>query len=272
VKRDSYTGLDYANMRMYSSYGGRFNTPDPFQGVAKGASDVSTPGSWNKYGYTLGDPVNNMDPQGMFLPFCDPYIDGCDNGCDPVDGLPECMYYPWGISLQGGGGGGGGPTMPSAYEMMTLNRAFLNASLMLLTPSCAGLFNVGGASVGPGDLLADLLAGSTDAGVITFGTVPAGAVATATPIVSPDLNPGVLITLDNLRFGGWATETPMQQAGTLLHELGHAYADIFGQQTTLIRNNDNPENPDGTPNPVGAANQAWNKNQINTNCVAPYKY
>src|SRR5580658_10230001 len=28
--RDSYTGFDYAVNRMYSSYDGRFNTPDPY--------------------------------------------------------------------------------------------------------------------------------------------------------------------------------------------------------------------------------------------------
>jgi RHS repeat-associated protein len=60
------------DQRFYASTYGRFNTPDRFQGEAKGASDPGTPASWNKYAYTLGDPVNNVDPQGMYLPSCPP--------------------------------------------------------------------------------------------------------------------------------------------------------------------------------------------------------
>jgi RHS repeat-associated protein len=74
-------GLDYGDHRMYASTYGRFNTPDPFQGKAKGAGDPGTPGSWNKYEYTLGDPVNNVDPQGTFLPIpCDPSLCPFGNG------------------------------------------------------------------------------------------------------------------------------------------------------------------------------------------------
>jgi RHS repeat-associated protein len=61
----SYTGLDYANQRMYASTYGRFNTPDPFGGSAK----LGNPGSWNRYAYALGDPVNGNDPSG--LDYCD---------------------------------------------------------------------------------------------------------------------------------------------------------------------------------------------------------
>jgi len=78
--RDSYSGLDYADQRFYASSYGRFLTADPFQGVAKGASDPDTPASWNKYAYTLGDPVNNVDPRGMFLPSCDPDGGPCWGG------------------------------------------------------------------------------------------------------------------------------------------------------------------------------------------------
>lgn len=48
------------NQRFYLSSYGRFLTPDRFQGQAKGASD----------------PVNNNDPQGMYLPEC-PVDGGC---------------------------------------------------------------------------------------------------------------------------------------------------------------------------------------------------
>jgi RHS repeat-associated protein len=59
--RDSYTGLDYADQRFYASTYGRFNTPDPYAGSVK----PNSPGSWNRYSYTLGDPVNGNDPTGQ---------------------------------------------------------------------------------------------------------------------------------------------------------------------------------------------------------------
>lgn len=58
--RDSVTGLDYADQRLYASAYGRFNAADPSnQGVA---SSPNVPGSMNRYSYTGGDPVNNVDP------------------------------------------------------------------------------------------------------------------------------------------------------------------------------------------------------------------
>jgi RHS repeat-associated protein len=58
--RRSYTGLDYADQRFYASTYGRFNTPDPYSGSAT----LLNPLSWNRYSYTLGDPVNGNDPTG----------------------------------------------------------------------------------------------------------------------------------------------------------------------------------------------------------------
>ena len=54
-------GLDYADQRFYASSYGRFNTPDPYGGSA-GPSD---PGSWNRYTYAGGDPINKGDPTGL---------------------------------------------------------------------------------------------------------------------------------------------------------------------------------------------------------------
>jgi len=65
--RDSYTGFDYADQRFYASTYGRFNTPDPYMAAAKGANDPKTPGSWNRYAYVQGDPINANDPRGLYL-------------------------------------------------------------------------------------------------------------------------------------------------------------------------------------------------------------
>jgi RHS repeat-associated protein len=70
--RDSETGLDYADQRYHQPGMGRFITPDPFMGSG-GPSD---PGSWNRYAYAGGDPVNQFDPTGLdfqgFVAVCDP--------------------------------------------------------------------------------------------------------------------------------------------------------------------------------------------------------
>ena len=64
--RDSYTGLDYADQRFYASTYGRFNTPDP----SGGSVNPGNPQSWNRYSYTLGDPINGTDPSGLDSNFC----------------------------------------------------------------------------------------------------------------------------------------------------------------------------------------------------------
>ncbi len=58
--RDSATGLDYANNRYYSNAYGRFMTPDPYSNSGR----LGDPGSWNRYVYTRGDPVNRLDQTG----------------------------------------------------------------------------------------------------------------------------------------------------------------------------------------------------------------
>ena len=58
--RDVNSGLEYAHSRYYSGGYGRFVTPDQ-----SGASmDPRNPGSWGRYSYAQGDPVNNNDPSG----------------------------------------------------------------------------------------------------------------------------------------------------------------------------------------------------------------
>jgi RHS repeat-associated protein len=77
--RDSATGLDYAQNRYYASQIGRFTTADPY--VASGGP--ADPGSWNRYAYVQGDPVNANDPTGGMIVIID-----CDSlhPCPPGDG------------------------------------------------------------------------------------------------------------------------------------------------------------------------------------------
>ena len=57
-----FVGQDYADQRYYNSIGGRFLTPDP-GGIR--TADPKNPGSWNRYAYANGDPVNRNDPTGL---------------------------------------------------------------------------------------------------------------------------------------------------------------------------------------------------------------
>jgi len=65
--RDGNTGFDYAMNRYYMSAHGRFLSPDPYPGSATAARS----GSWNRYGYTEGNPVDRNDPTGLFMNFKD---------------------------------------------------------------------------------------------------------------------------------------------------------------------------------------------------------
>jgi RHS repeat-associated protein len=55
-----FVGQDYADQRYYSVGWGRFYTADPYM-ASGGAAE---PGSWNRYAYVGGDPVNYVDPTG----------------------------------------------------------------------------------------------------------------------------------------------------------------------------------------------------------------
>jgi len=59
--RDSFTALDYADQRYYASSYGRFNTADRLASSAM----AGDPGSWNRYSYAGGDPINRSDPKGL---------------------------------------------------------------------------------------------------------------------------------------------------------------------------------------------------------------
>ena len=91
--RDAFTELDYADQRYYASSYGRFNTADQYMASA-GPGD---PGSWNRYAYVAGDPVNRVDPTGQeFM------------------GAQDCMANPEQCQSDDGGGWGfGGPIFSS---------------------------------------------------------------------------------------------------------------------------------------------------------------
>ena len=101
VRDSTPSAQDYAGQRYYSNVTGRFFSPDP-GGIA--TADPMDPGSWNRYAYVQGDPVNHQDRSGLFLS-----AQSCINDAD------ACGAEDWGlwIGLPGGNGagvaGGGNP-------------------------------------------------------------------------------------------------------------------------------------------------------------------
>ncbi|MCW5966200.1 MAG: RHS repeat-associated core domain-containing protein, partial [Bryobacterales bacterium] len=64
-ERDAETGLDYFGARYLSAAQGRFTSPDPLLSSAH----IAHPQSWNRYAYTLNNPLRFTDPHGLYV--CD---------------------------------------------------------------------------------------------------------------------------------------------------------------------------------------------------------
>jgi RHS repeat-associated protein len=60
--RDNETGLDYFGARYYGSTQGRFTSPDPL--LSSGT--IFDPQSWNRYAYASNNPLNFIDPTGLY--------------------------------------------------------------------------------------------------------------------------------------------------------------------------------------------------------------
>jgi RHS repeat-associated protein len=234
--RDSETGFDYAVNRYHNPGTGRFLTPDPYRKSAR----RNNPGSWNRYSYTHGDPVNRVDRRGL--------VEGAD-GCDPED--PDCDGDDGGDgggdSGDGGDNGDNGSDPEPQYLPMTptvqqnlLNSALDIALQMLENPQCViSLFNNVPGSVSPSQVLQQLVSN----GNVVFGDIDNNSTAATTQILigPPGGSNSALITLNNNGLGQFSLGTNSYglssnyyDAMVLIHELGHAYADIYGPASTQI--------------------------------------
>jgi RHS repeat-associated protein len=125
--RDSVT-QDYADQRYYAVGMGRFNSPDPYK-ASGGARD---PGSWNRYTYVGGDPINFVDPNGNYRRCIGPVGDQiCWDEPDPPESnhrsdLPEPELDPTEPPPQG-------PPPIRAKDI----KAYATASLALDNQDCA---------------------------------------------------------------------------------------------------------------------------------------
>ena len=112
TERDDATGLDHTWWRKYENTAGRWITPDPYNG----SMTVANPQSFNRYAYVGNDPVNLIDPTGLY------WVTTCEwwalfDVTDPKNPIQIGDPYlkcssSWVPESSPGGGGdpGGGPT------------------------------------------------------------------------------------------------------------------------------------------------------------------
>lgn len=234
------------DQRYYASSYGRFNTPDPFGGSA----NVQNPLSWNRYSYTVGDPVNHKDPSGLdhecteedWQVWNGSYQVG-DHGCtdpslpDPCDGdlTGACSASSGGgPSTQGGAGTGvmniANYTTEGVQALTVQNDLRWLQVAIAQDPTCDGWL---GGSWNAINYMLDAPGSGATMMAVGVGAFPGGtnAVASNTGTNLPD---GVLITVAtngaffnagaNPGFGlpGWvAAGSNAVQAEILLHELAH---------------------------------------------------
>ncbi len=233
-----YYGLDYADQRYYDRGDGRFLTPDP-GGIL--TADPRNPGTWNRYTYVNGDPVNATDRMGLWgcrscalsgLPTDEPgQVGGI--GCEPTGRMDNGCVDP----------GGGAAVDPLELVGATTAMERQNAAKAVadLGEGCQGVFSDPSWNIGTATLYQALQFNATSAtyvdnfgpeaglrlsqvGVVDPQTGQAYAgdptVATATPpagsAYAVTYN-GTTIILNTSYY----QQTSGAQAITLIHELLH---------------------------------------------------
>jgi RHS repeat-associated protein len=260
--QDSTTGLDYANNRYYSNAYGRFMTPD----MHTGSAHPSAPQSWNRYSYTLGDPVNANDPRGEDSEdgseedYCAVYAGmdprACDNG-------PDCAVFgnisPAFSQFCNGQAQTQAAVVSQTFitytpQMRVQVGGFLALNALLNNGACASLFggDVGSKLSGvpdPYNVLSDILNGTGYASIGYGNMNPTNVTATGYNIDNAVTSPvgynsatglfsSASITINTSQYAPFNSGGFISDAVTLLHELGHVYEYLFGQSSTAILDDD----------------------------------
>jgi RHS repeat-associated protein len=253
--RDS-PGLDYAGQRYYGNAIGRFLTPDP---GGQRTANPKSPTSWNGYAYAGGDPVNRRDPSGRFsvLLYAPPYNDigdGWDFGDDEDgggDGDP-CFADEFGFGpnpacdlpvpvSSGVASTPGSPTVLSGcFNWGCMPAALAQALADLQKPDCAAVF-AGGIAKGddPAAVLQAIVAGTQYGSVLFENLGPGTGAQESAPLHAPWKKKTVKIEINSGTYPDgiyWNKGNAGVNALTLLHELGHAFNDLFGSGSSMIVN------------------------------------
>jgi RHS repeat-associated protein len=254
-ERDAESGLDYAVNRSNSSNLGRFQEADPY----KASGYLVDPQSWNRYAYTRNDSVNLFDSIGLFSngfidppPEVDPQYNAAFGGFSYPEPISENE-----AKYQG----------PQRDQLAVLRRKFEKAMSLALKAlkkdACKALFDT--SKFDPRNLLAALEEGDLSLipgvapgtqGSISFeqltddqGNPIPSTSAITTGILGTDGNGasaflGVAIYINDDPRAAWsrpggfgdkiAENEDTRRAVTLIHELGHAAAWLFGADASKI--------------------------------------
>jgi len=226
---------------------GRFLTADPYR-ASGGAAD---PGSWNRYAYVEGDPVNSYDPSGlwieqvisssgvawwwgMYAAFQHTTVDEAEPGEDDVRRIKEDQAIDKATGF-----------MPAAMK---------TALKGLSGKECEGLFTVGAAGLTPSRVLQGLR-GIGGYGRIVYGALDNPSIAAKTEFEPQDYTQvlvgggwvsfgysraKIVINTDSasgwmtggygmdLRYqlGGIKVDSETGRAITLVHQLGHVFNNV----------------------------------------------
>lgn len=247
------------DQRFYTSQFGRFMSADRYRQAAK-ANDS---GSWNKYSYTRGDPVNRFDRHGTCdgPPDSERSVTVCDDppctGDQQFDASCSAPTGGSGANLTGGSNGGSVQVQPkvpmgsnyTGSQLQTLASGFNDALAHTDNVDCA-LFYSGGdddpvlaTQTAHADTTYRILPLSSPgfgAQTVDYNTVfinSQGAFFTASP------NPNGTVTVGLPNSNGVMTAVTFANLATLdgfllLHELGHQLG-LYGEDLTPAVNGAN---------------------------------
>src|SRR5579883_2433293 len=256
--RDSETGMDYADQRYHSPGTGRFMTADS----SSRGINAKNPGTWNRYAYVLGDPINHSDPAGTdcatyasydssgnlasfqdwgctFVAYVGPAYTGyggndfwSNTASQVANGLAGAQAA--GAAIAASLTQSGPINVPGSWVAgMTgaVNALDSIETAKLSDPNCQKDLNKIGVSGSQLNSAAKNLWGPVDG---TSSNSAVASVSSQTPDFSGETvsqlfaaNPGVSALAGNLANvvyidpGQWASYSPAQAFGTMLHELIH---------------------------------------------------
>jgi RHS repeat-associated protein len=245
-QRDQESGLDYAMHRYYGNSSGRFSSPDS----EPMSMNLTQPVSLNRYVYVSNDPINETDPTGLLAKIIDPCLGREDillceayrkNDCgDSFVPSQESGFCPPASQLVNPPRLGGlFPTRNpvTCRDWSCIPAAEAIALKVLQQPGCSSLFgNIATRAGGkdPASVLMNIINGGVNGGQygrITFGPIDClNCNAQTTPQDPTFGGPRVLITINTVPLvGEWNLGNASYNALTLLHELAHAYNDLYDE-------------------------------------------
>ena len=271
--KDSSSGFEYAMNRYYSAGYGRFLTVDPFGGSAHvripqswnryqyAASDPVNRRDPSGLGDGGSDDINCVDglanDDGVYIAcggtptFYSDSSDSADGGKDDDGDQGGNDYWddPWdtgGITDQVQTKGTRGRNKSVSKVLRSLPAAIALAMQALQNADCASLMGTAPGSPSPSTVLGELQTGTSGLGYFAINNIDSspGTVVSATTQASgystvpidggfQSQATSVTITINDLA-GYFVGNNLVDQAATIIHELGHAFYDLPSLGGSLI--------------------------------------